>query len=134
MYTSIFGVIVNIACAAIFVVALGVGIQGLALASAISSNAIAVALMIMINKRRPGIINLEFLVNILKILISGAAAFAVSKLIYVAIDPILGSGTILTLVKLCIAAAPACVVYLILSWILGVTEIKTAREKLLKRD
>lgn len=134
MYTSIFGVIVNIACAAIFVVALGIGIHGLALASAISSNAIAVALMIMINKRRPGIINLGFLANLLKILISGAAAFAVSKLIYVAIDPIFGSGTILTLVKLCIAAAPACVVYLILSWILGVTEIKTAREKLLKRD
>ncbi len=126
MFTSIFGVVVNIGCAALFVLALGLGINGLALASAISSTAIALALMIMINRRRPGVINREFIVNMLKTLICGAAAFAVAKLMYIPADMLPGSGLVMTLIKLCIAAVPACGVYALLSGVLKIKEFKTA--------
>ncbi|MEG2670467.1 MAG: murein biosynthesis integral membrane protein MurJ, partial [Oscillospiraceae bacterium] len=64
MYTSIFGVVVNISCAVLFIKVLKMNIGGLALASAISSVAIAVSLLFMINKRRKGIITKMFLINI----------------------------------------------------------------------
>lgn len=126
MLTSIFGVVVNIGCAALFVLALGIGINGLALASAISSTAIAAALMIMINKRRPGIITRGFIFNIIKTLLCGAAAYLTARLIYAAIDPHLSGGTIITLIKLCIAALPACIIYTIFAAAFKVNEIKSA--------
>ena len=104
MYTSIFGVVVNIGCAALFVPALDMGINGLALASAVGSTAIAVSLLVMINKRRKGVVTAEFLINILKTLICGLAAFFVAKFVYMLVDGFMGGGMILTLVKLCIGA------------------------------
>lgn len=126
MYTSIFGVVVNIGCAALFVPALDMGINGLALASAVSSTAIAVSLLVMINKRRKGVVTAEFLINILKTLICGLAAFFVAKFVYMLVDGFMGGGMILTLVKLCIGALPACVVYLGLAWILRINELMNA--------
>ena len=126
MFTSIFGVAVNIGCAALFVLGLGLGINGLALASAISSTAIALALLVMINRRRAGVITREFVINTVKTLICGAAAFIAAKLIYIPADMLPGSGMVVTLVKLCAAALPACVVYAALAWVLGVSEFKAA--------
>ena len=37
-----------------------------------------------------------------------------------------GSGMVITLVKLCAAALPACVVYAALAWLLKVSEFKAA--------
>ncbi|MCI5892010.1 MAG: murein biosynthesis integral membrane protein MurJ [Clostridiales bacterium] len=128
MLTSIFGVIVNIGCAALFVLVFNIGIQGLALASAISSTAIAAALMIMINRRRGSVITKVFVWNILKTLVCGAAAFVIAWLVYRAVDGILDGGTVITLVKLCIAAIPSCVIYLALAFVLKISEMKTALE------
>lgn len=126
MFTSIFGVVVNIGCAALFVLVLDIGIQGLALASAISSTAIAAALMIMINKRRPGVINRGFVINIIKTIVCGTAAWAVAWLTYKAVGSAYAGGTVMTLLKLCIAALPACIVYAALAALLRVNEIKAA--------
>lgn len=125
MYTSIFGVVVNISCAALLVIAFDMGIKGLAIASAVSSTAIAVALLIMINKRRSGVINKDFMINTVKTLISGGIAFVTAYYVYSAIDNVLGTGMIMTLIKLCIASIPACVIYFGLSAILKVDEMTT---------
>lgn len=124
MYTSIFGVIVNIGFAALFVLVLNIGIQGLALASAISSTAIAVSLLIMINKRRKGVVTKAFILNIFKTLLCGLIAFAVAKYVYMLVDGVLAGGMIVTLIKLCIASLPACVLYAVFAWILKITELK----------
>ena len=124
MFTSIFGIIVNFGCAALFISVFKMGVGGLALASAISSLAIAVSLLVMINKRQRGIINAHFLTNILKMLIAAAAAFVCAKVIYTFVSGMLGSGVILALIELCIAALPAVIVYMLLAFILRVDETK----------
>lgn len=126
MFTSIFGVIVNIGCAALFVLGLGLGINGLALASAISSTAIALALLIMINKRRGGVVTKDFVLNAVKTLLCGLVAFVTAKLVYMAADRLPGAGMVMTIVKLCAAALPACIAYIALAWVLRVNELKTA--------
>ena len=123
MFTSIFGVVVNIGCAALFVLVFDIGIEGLALASAISSTAIAAALLIMINKRREGVITGAFMLNLLKTFICGVLAFIAAKYVFLAVDGVLGTGMVMTLVKLCVASLPACVVYFGLARILKVTEM-----------
>lgn len=123
MFTSIFGVVVNIGCAALFVLVFDIGIEGLALASAISSTAIAAALLIMINKRREGVITGTFMLNLLKTFICGVLAFITAKYVFLAVDGVLGTGMVMTLVKLCVASLPACVVYFGLARILKVTEM-----------
>ena len=93
MFTSIFGVVVNIGCAALFVLVFDIGIEGLAwLASAISSTAIAAALLIMINKRREGVITGTFMLNLLKTFICGVLAFITAKYVFLAVDGVLGNG------------------------------------------
>ncbi len=124
MYTSIFGVIVNVGFSALFVLVLNIGIKGLALASAISSTAIAVLLLIMINKRRKGVVTKAFILNILKTLLCGLAAFVAAKYVYTLVDTVLAGGMVVTLIKLCIAALPACVLYAVLAWILKITELR----------
>lgn len=123
MYTSIFGVVVNIGSAALLVLVFKIGIQGLALASAISSTAIAAALMIMINRRRGSVITREFMWNTVKTIICGAAAFIIAWAVYHAVDRMIVGGTIITLVKLCIAALPASAGYFALACLLKVNEV-----------
>lgn len=125
MYTSIFGVVVNIGCAALLVLVFDLGIKGLAIASAISSTAIAIALLIMINKRRSGVISKGFIINTVKTLICGVIAFVIAHFVYMAIDKVLGSGMVMTLAKLCIASIPACIAYLGLCLLLKVNEMTT---------
>lgn len=133
MFTSIFGVAVNIGSAAFLVRGLGMGIQGLALASAISSTAIAAALMIMINKRRRGVITRRFVFNVIKTLICGVCAFVTAWFVYAAVDRVIQGGTVVTLVKLCAAALPASALYICLAAALKVDEFKTAVGVLRKR-
>lgn len=122
MFTSAIGIAVNLAGAFLFTSVFKMGVGGLALAAAVSSLVIAVCLMIMINRRRRGIINKEFLINILKTVICGCGAFLTAKLIY-PLTAAMGSGTIITLVRLCIAALPAMAVYAAAAYLLRVTEI-----------
>ena len=63
--------------------------------------------------------------NVVKILICGAAAFAVAKVIDIFASGI-GGGTLLTLVRLCICALPAAVVYVVLAYVIKVDEIRQA--------
>lgn len=131
MLTSAVGILVNLVCAFLFTSILNMGVGGLALASAISSVVIAVCLIIAINKRRHGIINKNFIINILKIAICGIAAFVTAKLIYAHLPA--DGGTVYTLIYLCIAALPAAAVYTICAYLLKVTELNTALEFTKKR-
>ena len=133
MYTSIFGVAVNLGCAALFVGVFQMGVGGLALASAISSLAIAAALMAMMNKRRGGVITGRFLLNIVKTLLAGVLAFLTAGGVYGLIRDLWGPGMALTLCKLCVAALPAAIVYLLAAYLLRVDEMKTAAEKFLRK-
>lgn len=132
MVTSIIGIAVNFAAAALLAGVLRRGVSGLALANALSSISIAVCLLFMINRRRAGVVTKRFLFNILKIFLCGAAAFAAAKLIDVFAVRI-GDGTIRTLLRLCVCAAPAAVIYAVFSLLLGVDEMKAA-VKLLKKN
>ena len=85
MMTSLIGIVVNFGMAALLVGGLKMGVGGLALASAVSSLTIAACLLFMINKRRRGVITAAFIVNLIKILICTAAAFAVAKAVDICI-------------------------------------------------
>ncbi len=123
MITSMIGIAVNFLAAAIFVGVLDGGIGGLALASAISSTVIAICLLVMINKKRSGVITKAFMANVLKILICAAAAFGIAKVIDIFAKDI-GGGTIMTLVRLCVDAVPATLAYVGLAYVLKVDEIR----------
>lgn len=132
MITSIVGIAVNLLAAALLVGVFRFGVGGLALSSAISSTVIALCLLYMINKRRSGVINKAFVLNIIKILICAAATFAVAKGIDIYAKNI-GSGTLITILRLCICSVPALLVYVTLGYALGVSEIRTAAGRLIKR-
>ncbi len=132
MVTSLIGILVNLLAAFVFVALLKLDVGGLALASAVSSLVMGICLLYMINKRRSGVINKEFILNIVKILICGVLAFLVAKGID-AFAKNIGRGTILTLIRLCICSFPALVVYVGAGYILKVSEIRDAFNKLLKR-
>ena len=128
MLSSIFGILVNFAAALLLVRVFNMQIGGLALASAISSVAIAAMLVIMINKRKPGVVTPHFIFNIVKTLIGAAAAFAAAKLIYIRVDELFANTFLLLLLKLCIASAPALVIYLITTFILKTDECASMRK------
>ena len=86
----------------------------------------------MINKRRQGVINKAFIINIIKVLVCGVLAFVVAYVIDGYAKKI-GSGTIITILRLCICAAPALIVYIGAGYVFKVTEIRFAFDKLLKR-
>lgn len=132
MITSIIGIGVNFIAAAMLVGVLKLGVGGLALASAVSSLTIAACLMIMINKRCRGVITRKFIFNTVKILICGAAAYAVASAVDIFAARIDGT-KLMTLVRLCLCALPATVVYLGLAYVLRVDEIRQAA-KLLKKQ
>ena len=129
MITSLIGIIVNFAMAALLVGILKMGVGGLALASAVSSTAIAACLLFMINRRRKGVITAAFVINLVKILICTAAAFAVAKAVDIFASA-LGGGTVMTLIRLCVCAVPAAAVYAALAYVIRVDEVRTAADRL----
>ncbi len=132
MITSITGILVNFLAAALFVGGFKMKVGGLALASAISSTFIAGCLLIMINKRRSGVITKYFLLNGVKILICAVAAYFVAKSVDV-FAANFGKGAVMTFLRLCVCAAPAMLVYFSAAYILGVSEMRVAVDKLLKK-
>ncbi len=129
MITSLIGIIVNFAMAALLVGILKMGVGGLALASAVSSTAIAACLLFMINRRRKGVITAAFVINLVKILICTAAAFAVAKAVDIFASA-LGGGTVMILIRLCVCAVPAAAVYAALAYVIRVDEVRTAADRL----
>lgn len=129
MITSVIGIVVNLCSAAVFVGVLDMQVGGLALAAAVSSTVMGICLMYMINKRRKNTVNAKFVLNMVKIIIASAAAFAVAKLVD-GFAVKLGGGTVLTLVRLCVASLPAVIVYVAVGWILGINEIRMAFDML----
>ena len=123
MITSIIGIAVNFASAALLVGVFKAGIGGLALSSAVSSIAIAVCLLFMINKRRSGVVNKNFIVNIVKILICGVLAFAVARVVDFYAAGI-GTSKLLMIVRMCICALPASIAFVVLAYILRVDEMR----------
>ena len=132
MLTSLIGIIVNFIMAAFLIKVLKMGVGGLALASAVSSTTIAICLMFMINRRRKGVINLAFVINAIKIVICTAAAFVTAKGVDIFAGK-LGTGMIITLIRLCVCAVPACIVYVLAAYVLKVTEVRSVAERFLKR-
>ncbi len=132
MFTSLIGIIVNFIAAAFLIKVLKMGVGGLALASAVSSTTIALCLMFMINRRRKGVINPAFVINVVKIIICTAAAFATAKGVDIFAVK-LGTGTIITLIRLCVCAVPSCIVYVLAAYVLKVTEVRSVAERFLKR-
>ncbi len=123
MYTSILGIVVNFIAAVFFVKVFDMSIGGLALAGAVSSISIACALLYMINKRRRGILNKSFFFNILKILLCGVLACIAAYLVFGFIDDLMGDTMLYNLIKLCISALPATLVYLAFGYVFKVKEI-----------
>ena len=68
----------------------------------------------------------------MKILLCGGASFAAAKMIY-PLTAFLAGGMVLTLLRLCIAAAPAGVLYLVLAYLLRVEEMQTAVNAILRK-
>lgn len=129
MVVSVLGVGVNIGAVYALVYIFRMEIGGLALASAISSVFIALCLMVMINKRKKSVITKEFVLDLVKIIICSAAACILSRLIYGKVDLYLKGGMIITLVKLCIAAIPATILYVLMAIALRLEMIKNLRRK-----
>ena len=85
--------------------------------------------MFMMNKRKGAVINSRFLFNMLKMFICGGVAFITAWAIYPLTD-VLNGGMVMTLLRLCIAAIPAVIVYVGISYILKVDEVMTATKQL----
>ena len=127
MIVSILGVVVNIGAMLLMVFVFNMGIGGLALATSVSSVFIAVSLMIMINRKVKGVINSEFIRDLVKILVGAVLSAVVATIIYGFIDEIIVGGMIATLVKLCIASVPALIVYLASAVVLKLKMLKELR-------
>ena len=125
MYTSVMGVVVNLLGAFVFTKLLKMGVGGLALASAISSVSIGAGLMFMMNKRKGAVITGGFLLNMVKMFVCGGLAFVTAWFIYPLTSGLEG-GMVMTLLRLCIAAIPAVIIYIGVSYILRVDEVITA--------
>ncbi len=127
MVVSILGVLVNIGVMLLYVFVFKMEIGGLALATTISSVFIALALMIMINKKGGKVINRGFIFDLIKIIVCSVVAVLVAGTVYDAIKDMLGYGMVMTLIKLCVASLPALIVYLGLAFILRLEMLKELR-------
>ncbi len=132
MITSVIGIAVNFAAAALLVGVFKAGIGGLALASAISSLAIALCLIVMINKRRSGVITKAFIINMIKILVCGAVAFAVARGADIFAAGI-GAGKLAMLLRMCVCGLPAAIAYILAAYLLRVDEMCQAMKFLRKQ-
>ncbi len=128
MMVSLAGIVVNLLAAFLLVGVFRMGVGGLALASAVSSLFMGGCLMWQMNRKRQGSVTAGFLRNFLKMLLSGALAAVVARLLYGATH-VMGTGMVITLVRLVIAALPACVVYVGVGWILGIEELRSILKK-----
>ena len=97
-------------------------VGGLALASAVSSVSIGVVLLVMINKRKKGIIDFSFVINLLKTLGAATLSAIVSGFVYGRIDGLFTGGIIITLLKLCVSSFFALAVYVGAGFLLKVDE------------
>ncbi len=125
MYTSIFGIAVNLASAFICVRLIEMGIGGLALASAISSLAMAPVLLLMINRRKPGTVTFLFVKNLLKIAVAAVLSSITAGFIYSVIPD--SDGILITLVNAAISAICALLVYIAIGFVLKTDEFKQLR-------
>lgn len=126
MITSICGVAVNFVSAFIFVRLFKMGVGGLALASAVSSNVMAVILVIMLNKLKAKTFGKAFLVNLLKVIAASAFSAVASGLLYSFIGT-KNSGMFLTLCLMAVSFVVGLVVYIAISVILKTDEVKEIR-------
>ncbi len=126
MLTSVLGVAVNFAAAFVFVKVLKMGVGGLALASAVSSVAMAFVLLLMMNKRRNGTFVTGFWLNLLKTIAGGVISALVAGIIYSGLGNA-GDGKLLIFIKLCIAVAPALMAYIGIAGVLKTEEFKQVR-------
>ncbi len=126
MLVAALGVLVNFVFAFVFVKVMRLGVGGLALASATSSIVMAVALLVMMNRRRTGTFGRAFWINLFKTLLCGGVAMPIAAAIY-RLTAALGDGQIATLVRLCIGALPALIVYIALAGLLKTCEFKQVR-------
>ncbi len=129
MVISLVGVAVNIGGAVALVYIFNMDIGGLALANAVSSVFIALALMVMINRRGERVINKTFVLDLVKIIVCSACASLTAGAVYGLIDKTFFGGTIVTIIKLCIASLPALAVYLGAAVLLRLHIIKELRRK-----
>lgn len=123
MVVSLIGIGVNFLTAFLLAGVLKMGVAGLALASAISSLVMGGLLMQKINQKRKGSVTLGFLWNFGKMLLSGALASVTAFLLF-GVTEGMGDGMLVTLIRLCIAAAPACLVYAGIGWVLKIEELR----------
>ena len=125
MYTSIFGIAINLAAAFICVNLIKMGIGGLALASAVSSLAMSPVLLFMINKRKPGTVTLHFVKNLLKIAVAAILSSITAAYIY-SVMPV-SDGVLITLVNAGVAALAALLVYIAIGFVLKADEFRQIR-------
>ncbi len=126
MATSIIGILANFLSAFVLVKYFRLGIQGLALASAVSSLVMGTVLIFAMNRKKPHTFDKEFLLNFIKILVCGIAAFAASNTTYSHI-PLFIMGWVGTFVRLCASALIGLLIYTILAFLLGTNETKQIR-------
>ena len=131
MFVSAFGVLVNFVSAFVFVKIIRMGVGGLALASAASSIAMALTLLVMMNKRRRGTFDKAFWTNLVKTVLCGAISAPVAAVIY-KITGGMGEGIVATLIRLCTAALPALAVYIAFAAVFQTCEFKQIRRFLRK--
>ena len=125
MFTSIFGIAVNLMAAFVFVNLIKLGIGGLALASAVSSLAMAPVLLFMINKRKPGTVTLHFVKNLLKIVVAAVLSSITAALIY-SFMPV-SQGVLMVLVNAVVSALAALLVYIAVGLVLKTDEFRQIR-------
>lgn len=125
MFTSIFGIAVNLAAAFICVNLIKMGISGLALASAVSSLAMAPVLLFMINRRKPGTVTFHFVKNLLKIVVAAVLSSITAALIYSVMPD--SSGVLMTLVYAGGSALGALLVYIAVGLVLKTDEFRQIR-------
>ncbi len=131
MFASVLGVLTNFVSAFIFVKVIPMGVGGLALASGVSSIVMALVLLVMMNRKRAGTFDSGFWINLVKTVVCGALSAPVAAVIF-GFTQGLGDSQIVTLLRLCIGAIPALMVYIALSGILKTCEFKQVRRFLKK--
>ena len=132
MLVSLFGIAANFAGAFVFVRLFAMQVGGLALASAVSSLMMAVLLMVMIQRRRRGTISRGFVKDAVKMLFCGLPTAYLAHTVYAAVSG-LGTGMVMTLLRLCLAALPAAVLYLGLCYLLRVNLLRSGLKIFLRK-
>ncbi len=132
MLVSLFGIVANFAGAFVFVRLFAMQVGGLALASAVSSLMMAVLLMAMIQRRRRGTISRRFVKDAVKMLLCSLPTAYLAHIIYAVLSG-LGAGMVMTLLRLCLAALPAAVLYLGLCYLLRVGLLRSGLKIFLRK-